>query len=116
MRLFTEEEFKKVNIYVGLTIKFKRLKLGLSQFQLAVNVGSNNTSIGRIERAEHFSGWDKIITITQFLDIDFCELMVIKDKKEILKLVNDCYILEEKLTSQKENYYVELLEKISKYF
>lgn len=94
MRLFTEEEFEKVNIYVGFTIKFKRLKLRLSQFQLAVNVGSNNTSIGRIERAEHFSRWDKIITITQYLD--FCELMEIKDKKE--------------------NYYIEVREKISKYF
>jgi len=50
--IFSEKEFKKVNIYLGHRIKLARLKLGISQFDLALRIGSTNTSVGRIERAD----------------------------------------------------------------
>lgn len=34
MKVFTEEEFKKVNIFLGLNIKYARMKKGLSQLDL----------------------------------------------------------------------------------
>lgn len=116
MKVFTEEEFKKVNIFLGLSIKYARLKKGLSQLDLAIRIGTTNASIGRIERAEHFSKWNSVVEILQFLNLNFDEILKVKDKNSILKLVEDCYQLENKLTGKKENYYLELKQRINKLF
>lgn len=116
MKVFTEEEFKKVNIFLGLSIKYARLKKGISQLDLAVGIGSTNASIGRIERAEHFSKWNSVVEVMQFLSLSFDELLIVKDKKSILKLVDECYRLDNKLTGKKENYYVELRQRINDLF
>lgn len=116
MKTFNESEFQLVNIYIGLTIKLCRLKKGLSQLQFANLIDSNNTAIGRIERAEHFSAWDKILYVCQYLGIDFSSLLAVKSKKSLLSIVDECYELETKLTKEKDIYYKELRLRIEKLF
>ncbi|MGF7231367.1 helix-turn-helix domain-containing protein [Arachidicoccus sp.] len=112
MKVYSEEELQLVNIYIGLSIKLGRLKQGLSQLQFAILVETNNTNIGRIERAEHYTGWDKILLLTQYLNLDFCSLLTVKTKKDLLGIVEECYKLEGRLTKEKNKYYIDLHHRI----
>lgn len=108
MKVYNKLEFELLSIQIGCTIKFNRLKKGLSQLDLANQIDSNPTMIGRIERASHIASWDKIILISQHLDIGLAELFLLKNEKDILKLISNVYKLETKLTNEKSDYYKNL--------
>jgi transcriptional regulator with XRE-family HTH domain len=105
MRKYSEVEFELLNIQIGCVLRLARLKKGLSQHNLSLMLGSNPTMVGRVERSENVSGWDKILSISQQLDIDFCNLFILKDKDELLSIVEESYKLEDKLTQEKRDYY-----------
>lgn len=112
MKVFSEEELQLVNIHIGLSIKLDRLKKGLSQLDFANTVETSNTAIGRIERAEHYTSWDKVLILSQHLNLDFCSLFAVRPKDNLLKLVEECYKLEDKLTKEKNKYYIDLRKRI----
>lgn len=105
MRKYTEMELELLNMQIGCMLRLGRLKKGMSQLDLALLLGSNPTMIGRIERFENVSGWDKILSISQQLSIDFCNLFVLKTKEELLLVVEESFKLEDKLTQEKRDYY-----------
>ena len=70
-------EIKLLNIQIGCILRLARLKKGLSQHDLSLLLGSNPTMIGRIERFENISSWDKIYSISQQLDVNFSDLFTL---------------------------------------
>ncbi|MGQ2981861.1 XRE family transcriptional regulator [Flavobacterium sp.] len=109
-------EIKLLNLQIGCVLRLARLKKGLSQHSLSLSLGSNSTMVGRIERAENISGWDRIFLICQHLDVDFCSLFKLKSKDDLLAIVDESYKLEDKLTIEKAAYYNTLKKAISKQF
>ncbi len=105
MGLSSEVEIEIINISIGVTLKLKRLELGISQHALAVAVNSDNTSIGRIERAEHYSSWPLIHLVSKHLGVSFSSLFELRTKQEILNVMDKCYALETRLTDDKKKFY-----------
>jgi transcriptional regulator with XRE-family HTH domain len=105
MRKYNEVEVELLNIQIGCVLRLARLKRGISQYDLSLLLGSNPTMVGRVERSENVSGWDKIFSISQELNIDFCTLFVLKTKDELLSIVDESFKLEDKLTQKKREYY-----------
>jgi len=105
MRKYSEVELELLNIQIGCMLRLARLKKGLSQHSLSLMLGSNPTMVGRVERSENVSGWDKVLSISQQLDIDFCNLFVLKSKNELLAIVEESFKLEGKLTQEKHDFY-----------
>ena len=116
MKIFTELEIEKVNLYIGCKLKYERLKLGFSQHQLATKIESDNTAIGRLERAEHFTSWALIMLVAQTLNVDYCSLFQVPEKTEMEKIVRECRSLETKLTTKKEEFYSHLSNRIRKLY
>lgn len=114
MRPYNEDEIKLLNIQIGCILRLARLKKGLSQHDLSLSLGSNPTLIGRIERAENISSWDKIYSISQLLDVNFSDLFTLKSKDELLSIVEESFKLEDKLTVEKKEYYSILKKTIIK--
>ncbi|SFS83842.1 DNA-binding transcriptional regulator, XRE-family HTH domain [Zhouia amylolytica] len=113
---YSEEEIELLGIQIGCVIKLARLTKGLSQEELSLLVGSNSTNIGRIERAEHTSGWDKLLMICQQLNIDHSKLFLLKNEKSLLDIVDQSLSLEKKLNQDKKDYYTFLKKSISNKF
>ena len=107
-------EVELINIFIGCKIRLERLEKNLSQHDVGIASGTDNTAVGRVERAEHLSSWSNIFLICQYLEIEFCSLFVLKSQKELLLIVEECYLLEKKLTKEKEKYYTKLKERIKK--
>ena len=105
MRKYGEIELHLLNIQLGCVLRLARLKKGLSQHSLSLMLGSNPTMVGRVERFENVSGWDKIYSISQQLDVDFCNLFILKSKDDLLSIVGESLKLENKLTQDKRDYY-----------
>src|SRR5690554_1909244 len=105
-----------INIQIGCILKVARLKKNLSQHDLALTLDTNPTSIGRIERAEVISGWDKIFRLAEELKIDFATLFSLQSKNHLLRLIEEIICLEEKLTWEKEKYYSNLKQEIKEKF
>ncbi|GAA3591889.1 helix-turn-helix transcriptional regulator [Flavivirga amylovorans] len=105
MRKYGEIELHLLNIQIGCVLRLARLKKGLSQHSLSLMLGSNPTMVGRVERFENVSGWDKIYFISQQLDVDFCSLFILKSKGDLLSIVEASLKLESKLTQDKRDYY-----------
>lgn len=105
MRKYNEDELKLINIQIGCLLRLARLKKGLSQHNLSLILGSNPTMVGRIERFENINSWDKLYSISQQLDIDFCDLFNLRSKDELLSIVDESFKLEDKLTVEKKEYY-----------
>lgn len=116
MNVYSETEIQIINVYIGCKLRLERLKKNLSQHQVGIGSGTDNTAIGRIERAEHVSSWSNIFLVCQCLNIDFAPLFILKSKKELLLIVNDCRSREKKLTSDKNKYYNNLVDKIENLF
>jgi len=105
MRKYNEVEFELLNIQIGCILRLARLKKGLSQHNLSLLLGSNPTMVGRVERSENVCGWDKILSMSQELDVDFCKLFELRGKDELLSIVDESFKLEDKLTQDKTDYY-----------
>ncbi|MBA6152703.1 helix-turn-helix domain-containing protein [Gelidibacter maritimus] len=108
MKEFRHIEIDLLNIQLGCILRLARLKKGLSQQELSLVFGSNSTMIGRIERSENFSSWDKIYSMSQYLNVDYCSLFNLMSKDELLSIVEESLNLEEKLTQKKREYYFSL--------
>lgn len=105
MRKYNDVELHLLNIQIGCMLRLARLKKKLSQHNLAILLGYNSTLIGRVERFENVSSWDKIFSISQHLNIDFCSLFILKNKDDLISIVDESFQLEEKLTEEKTHYY-----------
>lgn len=116
MRKYGELEIKLLNIQIGCVLRLARLKENLSQLNLALTLNTSSTMIGRVERFEHVSGWDTIFSISQYFQIDFCSLFILKSKEEILLIIEESLGLEKKLTEKKGQYYVDLKKKVNEQY
>ena len=105
MTKYGENILKLLAIQIGCVLRLARLNKRLSQHELSLLLGTNSTMIGRIERAEHMAGWDKILLISQQLDIEYCSLFVLMNKNDLLSVVDKSLNKEEKLTTEKTAYY-----------
>ncbi|WET67104.1 hypothetical protein [Sphingobacterium sp.] len=108
MANYSNIEIEIITISLGLTIKLRRLESKLSQLDLGIISETDNTLIGRIERAEHIVGWNVIMLVSQKLNINFSSLFLLQTKAEVLELIDDCLVLETKLTQQKKAFYDKL--------
>lgn len=116
MRKYGEIELKLLNLQIGCVLRLARLKRGISQHTLSLSLGTNPTMVGRVERAENISGWDKVLTISQQLDVNFCNLFILKNKEDFLSVVEESLGLENKLTPEKAGYYSSLKKEITKQY
>jgi DNA-binding XRE family transcriptional regulator len=107
-------KIRLIRLQIGCIIKLARLKKGLSQGELALLTDCTSTTIGRIERAEHSSNWEILLLICDQLNIQVGKLFVLKQKNDLLSIVKHIFQLEQKLTTEKKNYYIELTERIEK--
>lgn len=105
METASEIELNLINLQIGCMLRLARLKQNFSQHSLGVRIGYTSTMIGRVERAESVSGWDKIYTISRYLRIDFKSLFVLKSLESLILIVEESFNLEVKLTQEKIDYY-----------
>lgn len=116
MTVFSQVDIEIINIYIGFKLRLARQQSKLSQHHLALQAGTDSTTIGRIERAEHMNSWSSILLVAQCLNIDYASLFQRPTKVDLLDLVRNCYAFETKLTAQKEEYYANIEEKINVLF
>lgn len=116
MKMYNKIELELINIHIGSRLRLERLQRKLSQLDVGLLSGTDNTIVGRIERAMHYSSWSNILLISQSLDLNYNDLFNLKSEKEIISIVEECYNLESRLTQDKENYYVSLKGRIKLLF
>ncbi|KQO20855.1 hypothetical protein ASF10_14815 [Flavobacterium sp. Leaf82] len=105
METTSEIELNLINLQIGCMLRLGRLKQNFSQHTLGLKIDYSSTMIGRVERAESISGWDKIYTISRYLKIDFKSLFVLKSLESLIVIVEESFNLEAKLTQEKIDYY-----------
>lgn len=105
MRKFNEIELYIIGIQIGCILRLARLEQKLSQHDLALLLGYTSTMIGRIERFENASSWDKILLISKQLNISHCDLFILKNKQDLISIVDRSLNLDERLTQEKLDYY-----------
>ena len=105
-----------INIQIGCVFRYGRLKRGISQDDLGLLIGYSSTMIGRVERFENFSGWDKIYTISEELNENFDKLFILKTESELLDIVSESFKLEDRLNQDKIDYYDFLKKTITNNF
>lgn len=116
MKKLSKVELEIINVSLGLIIKLNRLENEYSQLELGIRSNTDNTIVGRIERAEHVSNWQNLYKVSQQLGLDYCSLFIMKSKEELLELVDKCFKFETKLTKEKHRYYEELKVRIHNLF
>ncbi|WP_312285899.1 helix-turn-helix transcriptional regulator [Chryseobacterium gleum] len=116
MQEYSNEEIEALGLQIGCIIRLGRLRRKLSQEDLGLLIGSNNTTIGRIERYENNTNWKHLIKVCQALEIDFQSLFHLQSLDNILLIIKECFGLEEKLTTQKKQYYYDLETEAKKIF
>ena len=112
MVTYTKIEKDILNIQLGCVLRLARLEQGISQFQLGLTFGTSETMIGRIERAENFTSWDKIFVYSEYFNLDIRNLLKLKSEVELLAIVDKSLKLEDKLTKAKIMYYENLKKNI----
>jgi len=105
MRKFSEIELYIIGVQIGCVLRLARLEQKLSQHDLALMLGYTSTMIGRIERFENASSWDKILLISKQLNINHCNLFILKNRQDLISIVDQSLNLEGKLTQEKLDYY-----------
>lgn len=116
MQKYSNEEIEALGLQIGCIIRLERLKKKLSQEELGLLIGSTNTTIGRIERYENNTNWKYLIKVCQVLEVDFYSLFKLQPLTNILSIIKECFVLEEKLTVQKKQYYFDLENSANKIF
>jgi len=116
MRKYSSTEIELINIQIGCILRLARLRKGLSQLDLGHQIDSNPTLIGRIERAEVKTSWDKIYMLCKQLDVNLCNLLEIKDRDSLLSIVEEAMQFEDKLTQDKNKFYNSLKGRIGDLF
>lgn len=105
MRKFSEIEIYIIGIQIGCLLRLARLQQKLSQHDLGLLVGFTSTMIGRIERFENVSSWDKILLISTQLNINHCDLFILKNRQDLISIVDQSVNLDDKLSQEKLDYY-----------
>ncbi|OPB94548.1 helix-turn-helix transcriptional regulator [Elizabethkingia ursingii] len=108
MQQYSDEQIEVLGLQIGCLVRVERLRKKLSQEDLGLLIGSNNTTVGRIERYESSTSWKTLFKVCQVLKIDFKSLFILQQKECILQIIKECINLENKLTVQKEQYYRDL--------
>ncbi len=111
-----EDLVELLNIQIGCILRYERLKLHLSQLQLGLEIGMSDILIGRIERALNFSSWDKIYIYWKYVNITADELFSIKNRDQLLDIVEKSYELEPKKSPNTKLYYENLKEFVKQKF
>lgn len=116
MRKEREIEINLIGIQIGAILRLARLKKKISQHELSLAVNSSPTMIGRIERFENVSSWDKIYLISEQLNVDLGDLFSLKSKDFLIQVIDESFKLEEKLTKEKFSYYETLKTNVTSNF
>lgn len=116
MTHYSDIELEIINISLGVTIKLKRLENNLSQLDLGNMSNTDNTIVGRIERSEHISSWLNIYKVSQELNIEYSSLFILKKEIEILKMIDNCLVIEKRLTKEKQSFYNSLKIRLQNLF
>ncbi|MEC7263984.1 MAG: helix-turn-helix transcriptional regulator [Bacteroidota bacterium] len=116
MRKYSGIEIELINIQIGCVLRLARLRKGLSQLELGHQIDSNPTLIGRIERAEGKTSWEKIYMLCKQLDVNSCELLKIKNADSLISIVEEAMQFEDKLTQDKNKFYNSLKGRIQDLF
>lgn len=110
MTHYGDTELELINIQIGCIFRMERLKRNLSQHDLSLEINTDPTIIGRIERFEYGIRWEKIFKISQYFTLNFCSLFELKSCNYTLEIINECLQRETKLTRTKEKYYKNLVK------
>ena len=105
-------EIQLLNIQIGCVLRLARLRIGKSQHDISIVLGTNSTLIGRIERAENMSSWEKIYSMSKSLNTNFCNLFELMDEEALLAVIDESLAYEVKLTNDKLRYYVSLKKQV----
>ena len=105
-------EIQLLNIQIGCILRLSRLRIGKSQHDISIVLGTNSTLIGRIERAENMSSWEKIYSMSKSLNTNFCNLFELMDEEALLAVIDESLAYEVKLTNDKLRYYVSLKKQV----
>lgn len=108
MQEYNNEELDALALQIGCIVKVERLRKKLSQEELGLLIGSNKTTIGRLERYENSTSWKILFKVCQSLKIEYNPLFVLQPLEFILSIIKEAYSLEEKLTAEKEQFYMNL--------
>ncbi len=111
-----QEQLDALALQIGCMVRLERLNKKLSQEDLGLLIGSNKTTIGRLERYESSTSWKILFKVCQSLKIDFNSMFVLKPLDFILSIIQQAYSLEEKLTAEKEQFYAKLEMEAKKRF
>lgn len=57
---------------------------------------------------EHSTSWQNLLKVSQCLGIDFSALFLLKTVSELELMIDECEILDKKLTEEKKEYYKNL--------
>ena len=57
MQEYSNEQLDALALQIGCIVRLERLKKKLSQEDLGLLIGSNKTTIGRLERYENSTSW-----------------------------------------------------------
>ncbi len=116
MQEYSNEQLDALALQIGCMVRLERLNKKLSQEDLGLLIGSNKTTIGRLERYESSTSWKILFKVCQSLKIDFNSMFVLKPLDFILSIIQQAYSLEEKLTAEKEQFYAKLEMEAKKRF
>ena len=108
MQEYNNEELEALGLQIGCIIRLERLRKKISQEDLGLLIGSNKTTIGRLERHEHSTSWKILFKVCQALKIEYNPLFVLQPLEFILNIIKESFSLEEKLTIEKEQFYLNL--------
>ena len=108
MQEYSNEQLDALALQIGCIVRLERLKKKLSQEDLGLLIGSNKTTIGRLERYENSTSWKILFKVCQSLKIEYNPLFVLKQLEFIISIIKESYSLEEKTISEKEKFYKNL--------
>lgn len=108
MQEYSNEELDILGLQIGCIVRVERLRKKLSQEDLGLLVGSNKTTIGRLERYENSTSWKILFKVCQSLKIEYDQLFILQSLEFILSIIKESFSLEEKLTAEKEKFYINL--------
>ena len=91
-----ERDFKNIAEQIGITVLIYRLRTGLSQFALGIEVQLSTNQIGRIERGETNPTVFSLSKIAKALNVDISEFFIERSDKEQKKILNEITILQVK--------------------
>lgn len=91
---------EKLKIQVGIYVRLHRLRKGISQFQLAIEVGLSKDYIGLIERGKSNPTLEIIVKICNYIDLDISMLFSTMSETELNSVKLEIDELEKKFKNQ----------------